>query len=257
MSIKIGIPNREIYNPLIERFEQIKAEYNLNLFRDSDERIAELFSQKKLDVALLNPIGYANGIGIADYRIIQQTCIAYENYTGELSIFFNRSANQFKSLAAVDEHDYLTVVARIILAERYDSFPEIKEVKSGLDAMLESCDTAVVWQGSTGNDYALDISENWFDTYEFPLPIGFWVCRADDYPQNINEIIAKLVNPELPDEFPIMEHFHVAESEYEREGVVHYRWSEDIETSLNETMQLLFVLQVLDAIPEIKLLPKE
>ncbi len=257
MSIKIGIPNREIYNPLIERFEQIKGEYDLHLFRDTEDRIAELFSKKKIDVAILNPIGYANGLGIADYRIIQQNCIAYENYTGELSIYFNRSANQFKSLATVKESDYLTVVARMILAERYDSFPEIKEIKDDLPTMLEQCDTAVVWQGSTGNDFVLDISENWFDTYEFPLPIGFWVCRAEDYPANINEIIAKLVNPELPDEFPVLEHFHVADSEYEREGNIHYRWSEDIEAALNETMQLLFVLNVLEAIPEIKLLPKE
>ena len=257
MSIKIGIPNREIYNPLIEQFEQIKAEYDLQLFRDTEDRLAELFSKKKLDFAILNPIGYANGIGIADYRIVQQTCLAYENYTGELSIYFNRNAHQFKSMATAKETDYLTVIARIILAERYDSFPEIKEMKVDLQTMLEKCDTAVVWQGSTGNDFALDISENWFDTYEFPLPIGFWVCRADDHPEKINEIIAKLVNPEMPDEYPIMEHFHVADTEYERDGNVHYRWSEDIEAALNETMQLLFVLNILEAVPEIKLLTKD
>lgn len=257
MSIRIGIPNLDIYEPIIARFNEFKEKYDLQLFRDEDSRIADLFAMKKLDLVFLTPIGYGKGLGIADYRIIPHTCLAFENYTASISLFFNQNANRFKTLAAKSENDYITIAARIILAERYDTFPEVIEVKDGLENMLKTCDTAAVWHGSAGNDLALDISEQWFDTYEFPLPIGFWVCRAEDYPENIIEIVSSIAELDLNAEQAITEIHTLPDSDFYREGIIHYRWSDDIEQALFDTIQILFVLQIFNDVPAIKLLGRD
>ena len=239
MSIKIGVPTHKIYDSLIERFDEFKAKYDIQLFRDAESRIADLFANRKLDIAMLTPAGYAKGLAIADYRIIPEACLAHEEFTGELSMFFNPASNRFKVLSVNDEHEYLTMIVRMILAERYDSFPEVK----------------VMHAENKGTDVALDVSEQWFDSFEFPLPLALWVCRNEELEEDIvRQIITSIKAEDAVAELHIEENFNVAGIDYLREGNIHYEWNDDIRQALSDTLQMLFVSQYINDIPEVKVL---
>ncbi len=256
MNIKIGVPNKEIYNFLLDNSSAIKDEYGIQIFRDDEEKLLRLFMDNRLELMLMSPLSYGKGMGSSDFRIIPGPCLSSESYTGLASIYFNRNCNNFKSLAAAKENDFLTIASRIILAERYNSFPEIFETKLPLDEMLQKYDTALVLEKSTGNDFALDLSEQWFDTYEFPLPLGFWVCKAEDYPKDIEQIVSKLTS-DNGEEQQIFDNMEVNGNLYSREGYLIKKWSEDVENSLFETLQLLYMLQIYEDIPAVKVLGRD
>lgn len=255
MSIKIGVPTHKIYDSLIERFDEFKAKYDIQLFRDAESRIADLFANRKLDIAMLTPAGYAKGLAIADYRIIPEACLAHEEFTGELSMFFNPASNRFKVLSVNDEHEFLTMIVRMILAERYDSFPEVKVIKAPLEDMISNSDIAALHAENTGTDAALDVSEQWFDSFEFPLPLGLWVCRNEELEEDIvRQIITSIKAEDAVAELHIEENFNVAGIDYLREGNIHYEWNDDIRQALSDTLQMLFVSQYINDIPEVKVL---
>jgi predicted solute-binding protein len=256
MPIRIGVPNNKQYDFLIENFKQVQAQHSLKLIRDTEDKILQMFKGNLLEVALLSPFSYGKGMSDSDFRIVPTHCIALENYTGFGSIYFNRNANQFKTMACEKENSYLTIVSRIIMAERYNSFPEIDEMKPEKDKMLSVCDTAVLWEKSNGNEFALDLSEQWFDTYEFPLPLAMWVTKSEDYPENIVSIIDELTNSDKLQEL-INEDIDINGSNYIREGIIHKYWDDDIENSLFQTLELLFLLQIFTDIPAVKVLGRD
>lgn len=256
MAIRIGIPKNEKYKFLIENIQSIQAQYSIKYIEDTEENILKMFKGNLLDAVLLSPYSYGLGMADSDFRIIPSHCIALENYTGYASIYFNRNANQFKTLASQKEDSFLTIVARIIMAERYNSFPQVVELNKTKEEMLNNCDTAVLWEQSTGDEFALDLSEQWFDTYEFPLPLAFWVTKAEDAPENVEQIINELTNSDKKEEL-ISESIDINGSNYVREGVVHKYWNDDIENSLFQTLQLLYLLQIYTDIPAVKVLGRD
>ena len=170
MSIRIGIPSGEIYEKIVGSFETIREKYDLQLLRADDEQLGSMFAAGNLDLAFLSPLSYSMGMGKAEYRIIPETCLALEGYTGAYSIYFNPESRSIKTLAAKSDTSYLTIAARTILAERYDAFPETKvanvDAAVSIAEILEKADVALIARKSHAKEPALDLSEQWLDSYE-------------------------------------------------------------------------------------------
>lgn len=277
--MKIGIPSGHLYDRLIDNYSNMPDAGKITLLRGSDERLGEMFKNKELDIAFLSPLAYSGGVSDEEYRIIPTTCLALESYSGHLSVFFNSRARKLETLAARSETEYLTVAARIILAERYELFPEINIEDVGnreISDLLKRSDMALIPGNSDAHDNSIDISEQWFDTYEFPLLLGCWVCREyevkktedaeeeaipqkdspeeKEYIDRMKDITERLAAHDLEAEVPILQEFKINGKEHERKGTIHYRWSRDMADVMSETLQLLFVLQIFELVPAVKVL---
>lgn len=265
MSIRIGIPSGEIYEKIVGGFETIREKYDLQLLRADDEQLGSMFAAGNLDLAFLSPLSYSMGMGKAEYRIIPETCLALEGYTGAYSIYFNPESRSIKTLAAKSDTSYLTIAARTILAERYDAFPETKvanvDAAVSIAEILEKADVALIARKSHAKEPALDLSEQWLDSYEYPLMLGCWVCtineeKPDEREQVYQQIVAEMASPDLESEVHVRDEFSLAGTKYSRCGNIHYRWSDDMETTMSETLQLLFVLRLYNSVPAVKVLGK-
>ena len=101
----------------------------------------------------------------------------------------------------------------------------------------------------------LDLSEEWGDIAEAPLPMALWACRIDAATDNENlaEIVASIADPAVAEE-----EVREAESDetdaYPREGKMTYRWNDEVETGLIAVMNLLYFHQMIPEIPEVKIL---
>jgi predicted solute-binding protein len=255
MKIKIAVPDNQIYQDLYRKVDDIKDEYNIELIKAGEKETRELMLTNRADLALLSPLGYGLGVTAADYRIVPGRAMSVYGYTGMASIFFKEGAETLTKAASAAPDDFLLLLGKILLAENYSMNPEVKQVKATRDIMLRDNDCAIVWDSSSGKDKALDISEEWFFLYYMPLPLAFWVCREEEYPPEVLDIIRKLASPDLIPEEEVVDNEAL---EYgDRVGAIIWEWSDTIENALDEILQLLYFHQMIPEIPGIKILGRD
>lgn len=256
MSIKIGVPTNKIYDKIFARFDEIKDAYGLELKRLPESRLIKLFHLNQFDIALLSPIGYANNPTKTDLRIIPSACLATASATGLAEFSFNSGLTDVRTCAVEGNGDFLIETAKILLEERYSIAPNFVEATPPVSDMLGKADSAIAWGKADSAAMSMDVSELWFDSYEMPLPIAFWVVRNEEHPEEIVEIIKGLHEKDIPAEESIYSDFDDS-GEAELLGKLFWYWSQDIENALEETFQLLFCRQLIPDIPAIKILGRE
>lgn len=244
MPIKIGIIEENLLSPLYHNYENIKEKYNIELYSGSGDYISQLYKKGQLDIILVDPISFGKLTGEAENQIIPTHCLALESHTQKAHLEFNPEAKNVDSIYYAQADEYFGLIARILLAERYNSFPNL--VKDAKDSDVQ------VKRGEAKQDsVSMDLSEIWFDTYEFPLVMGLWVCRKDLEKCDPSELTKALFNSELSDEKPVVSVVKGDGFEYEAEGNLHYKWTEDIAQSLSQMMELFFMSQIIDKVPQI------
>lgn len=251
--IKIGVPSNKIYDNLIYRSDILKKAYNIEIYRLTEQKIEELLRANKLDLAFLNPISYCNVSSKGGWSIVPTHCLAMEAFTGLISIEFNRKSKVIKTISLPENEAYLGAISKIILAERYDCFPsEFKKINSEID----KADCEIIFTDPDASSSIMDLSEIWFDTFEIPLIFGFWVSKSDNNNIDTISLTNELFNDEIGDEYAIIENNTSENSDYQRVGNIHHKWTEDIKQSLDEIIQMLFALSIVQEVPEIKVLSR-
>jgi len=88
--------------------------------------------------------------------------------------------------------------------------------------------------------------------YDMPLPLAFWVCRSEEYPDEIQSIINEMASSELIPEEEVSDN---ESGEYgERTGIIFWKWSDDIDKALEQTLQLLYFHQLIPELAGVKIL---
>lgn len=244
MPIRIGIIEEALLSPLSHNYEMIKQKYGIELFNGTGEYISELFKKNKLDLILIDPINFGKLTGKVESQIVQTHCLALEAYSGATHLEFNPESKSVDAIYYAKEDDYFGMIARILLAERYNSFPEEESDVAKADVKVKRGKEK---EGSVG----MDLSEIWFDTYEFPLVVGLWICRKDLDKCDPQELTKELFDSTLQDEEPVISHVKTEDYEYDVEGNMHYKWTDDIAESLEQMMELFFMSHIIDKVPQI------
>jgi predicted solute-binding protein len=250
--MNIAVPDNKLFRIIYENIEDVCLSAGFNLLKLPESQINKFMLLNKFDIAFLTPLGYGLGVKSSDYRILPGKCMSLEGYTGSASLYFAPGAKSINKLAVENHEDFFVQICKIILAERYETFPEINTVKGDLRDILKTNDLFLSYQNDT--DFkSLDLSEDWFDTFEIPLPIGFWVCRNEEAPDDVLNLINSFAKDSLEDEI-IIETSSVIKNELiNREGKILTRWNNDIKDSLEQLIQLLYFHQCLPELPAIKI----
>jgi hypothetical protein len=250
--MNIAVPDNKLFRIIYENIEQVCQTEGFNLLKLPESQINKLMLLNKFDLAFLTPLGYGMGVKGSDYRIIPGKCISLESYTGLASLYFAPGAKNINKLAVENPDDFFVQICKIILAERYETFPEVNIVKGELGEILKTNDLVLSYQQ---HDYfkPLDLSEDWFDTFEIPLPTGFWVCRNEEAPDDVLHLINSFADNSIENEI-IMETSSVIKNEIiKREGKILTNWNNEIKDWLEQLVQLLYFHQCLPELPAIKI----
>ncbi|MCX8055511.1 MAG: hypothetical protein N3A67_07585, partial [Ignavibacteria bacterium] len=121
---------------------------------------------------------------------------------------------------------------------------------------IEEVDAYISYFAENAGDFSIDISEEWFDAFEFPLPIAFWVTSGEIENADMLEIIDNIKDNLLSNKETINENTDTAKYQ-ERSGEIIWKWSEEIESALDKTIDLLFYHQIIDDIPDTKILGRD
>jgi predicted solute-binding protein len=257
MDIKIAIPKNEIALNLINNFENIKDRYNIILHKLDEEKCIELLKANRIDATILNPLSYGLFLTEPDIRIIPGPAYSAIGYTGLASINFKENLSQINSIAMPEKENFLITIGRLLLKEKFDIDPTVIKLNEKNEEAISKADAFITLGNSGNKSSSLDVTDEWFDAFEMPLPLAFWVCRAEEHPENIETIINELMTIKGQEEEHIHEELEDKKDYSGREGTILWKWNDEIEKSLEQCMQFLFFHQIFPAIPAVKVLGKE
>ncbi len=142
--------------------------------------VALQLRERKLDAALISPLEYAREGSL--YRIIAGIAVSSSVPTSTVSLIFRKGARKIGTLAADPSYTSEIILAKIILAEEFDSDPQIvpriarsEEALAGADAALLVGD-ASLRQSSQHRDL-LDLVEAWQELSGLPFVHSLWCGR--------------------------------------------------------------------------------
>ncbi len=223
----------------------------------SERECATLLMNHLVDAALLSPLHYGLAATTVDYRIVPATGLFLSGYTGIASVYFTPNLAEITRCVSASPDDFIVTAGRILLAERYGLHPEFTGVESAAvfeEFLKAGC--AIGYEGQIAAKPSLDVSEDWLDSFETPLPLALWVCRQDDdIPTELPDILQKLAAPGLTAEQLVEEHIcdnpdHRHEAE--RFGLVQWQWAPESVEALETVFDIMFYHQLLPVIPEAK-----
>lgn len=262
-SIKIAIPDNQFYLPILQNCDSIASQNNFTIIRTSEQQCAELLLTNRVDIALISPLAYGEAVGQVDYRIIPASAVSAEGFTGVASIYFSPFLKTIHTIAVPNPDDFITLAGRLVLIEKFDIHTTLVPATGTLDELLAKADAAIVWSNPSLPPSSLDITEEWMDAFENPLPIALWVCRPEELPDNITEIISSFAADNLPATQIIHDHDCDSPESHEnafgefREGAMFWKWSDKTEEWLDQTLDALFYHSFIPAIPNVKVFGRD
>lgn len=245
----VAIPDSPLLKPLTEHAEGVCERLGWKLVRVPEAKAADMLLKYSADLALITPLGYALGVGRVDYRVIQGACVMLNNYTNVAGIDFREGAEDVKTCASKSPEDFLCVIGRIVLAEKLEL--ELGPLQPSSAAPPADCNIDYV---SAKRVPALDVTEEWWDLTERPLPLAFWTCRIEADLDHVQEAVELMRKPDL---VPIIINEPVDSETLPRQGSVTYTWDEDTETSITAACEMLFFHQYIPEIPAVKILGRD
>ena len=253
MKSRIAIPDNKIYSGLTSRADEVKENYDVEIFSMPESRISELMASNRMDAALMNPLGYGKGVTDADYRIIPGPAMSAVGYTSLGSVFFKKGLSTIEKAVTPNPEDFLVIMGKLMLAENYGMSPELIQKSGTPEELLEEGEAVIAQMPNYREDRALDITEEWFINYDMPLPLGIWVCRSDDCTAVIINAIRDMASRDLIKEEDIVELSRHREVFEPRIGKLFWTFTDEVKTSLDQTLQFLYFHQYLPEIPAVKI----
>ena len=251
MNLKIAVPDNKIFKPLYMNSESVSKQFNVTLLPMPENQVTEMMLNNRVDIALITPEGYGRGLAKADFRIIPGPALATTGYTALASMYFRRNLDVISSCSSPAPDDFLIRIGHKLMAENFAYHGDLKKDSGKSADLLKNSDSAIVYGSHDFEEVAIDISEEWFLTYEMPLPLVFWVCRNEEIPDDPRPVVEKLASAELIDEEDVVEYNGDDDSGIRR-GILHWKWTDEMKLALDQTLQFLFLRQMLTAIPAVK-----
>lgn len=252
--MKIAIPDSPLVDPLIANAEGVCKRLGWTIVRATDDTCASLLLSNEVSLALLSPLGYGQGVGKVDYRIVTGPAITLHDYTDVGGIRFAPDVEEIASVGSHRPKSFLPVIGNILMREKFEiPVVDLKPVSTVVDTDCVIDENAFAEASSPA---ALDISEEWHDLSEGPLPVALWVCRNDADIDQIPSAISQMADPSVTEQF-VNEPPSPTSDHTPREGRISYRWNDDVEDAVDAVLHVLFFHQLVPELPAVKILGRE
>jgi hypothetical protein len=249
---RIYVPNNFPVPEILGNIEFVCKERGYELIKVEEKICREHFLLNRGSLALLSPIGYGMGLKSADFRIIPTNTAGLVGFGGKASLYFKSGLSTLDKIGCNHPDDFMMVIGNILLSERYEIHSELEKAQGSVGDILKGYSAAMAY-GIDENFSSMDISEDWFETFEIPLPLGFWVVRNEEEPEDVIELTRAFAMDDLPEEIEVEYHHSSHNDNNEREGRIITHWNGDIATALEQTLELLYYHKILQEIPAVKI----
>jgi predicted solute-binding protein len=170
----LGLPTAGYARPVADALARVPG---IHTRLDVPARLAVGLRERSLRGALLTPIDYARDS--SSYLVVPGAVVASHGPAGPVTLQFRHGLRAVSTIAVDPASANEIILARIVLAEEYGSFPSIVPVQGSAAAMLAKADAALIVGGGqeTAPGDQLDLIEAWAEMTGFPFCFGLW-CRS-------------------------------------------------------------------------------
>ena len=253
--LKLAVPANPVFKDLYSFPEELLKAYDIQILKVRENDCFDLLVTDRVGAALLSPLTYGKGMPKSDFRILNAPVIFSENRTSLASIVFAKGLKTIHKIYSSTPDDFFMQLGKILLAEKYNIITNLVETKLSVSEHLEKNETVIAWNGEIEHEASFDISEEWYDHYEIPLPLAFWVCHAEDYPEKI-ELILNKIYPFQSEKLINKSGLGSDHSEL-YEGKIIFSPDSDFEEALEHTLHLLYYHRYFNDLPAIKIMGRD
>ncbi len=189
MSKNLGILPQLYSRPLVHHLEH---EPGFHLVMGAPGTNAVRLRDRDLSAALVTPLDYARETSHS--KLLPRAAVSSEGRGNVVTLHFREGLQSITTIAVDPSSTGEIVLAKIILAEEFESNPTIIPVVGSLDAMLAKADAALVvgidqGGGAAHHENMLDLLDAWTDMTRLPYVHALWCGRIDDLTDNEVEAI--------------------------------------------------------------------
>lgn len=249
--MKVAIPDAAYLRPLVARAADVCAAHGWDLQVVPEERAGTMLVNHLVDLALVSPMGYGSGVGKVDLRIIPGPCMVLTDYTNVAGIRFKDHIEEIRSMGSRQPQAFLPIIGSLMMREKFEApTGPLQAISKGAPA-----DCMIDLNGADDPPAALDVSEEWFDAAEMPLPVAMWACRVEADLDKVSHAVRQMAQEPLT----VVEVHEPVDDEGSmvRQGTISWTWNADVEEALEGVLNLLFFHQLLREIPAVKVLGRE
>jgi len=246
--MKIAVPDHPLYAPLLAHAKDVCAERGWELVYAPIEQCGAMLFTHAVDAALVSPMGYGRGVTKVDYRIVAGPALMLYEFTNVAGITFAPSAVALRTADSRTPSEFLVTLGMLVLSEKLDV---VLSMQSAGDVPADC--SINLW--SAGAGFAMDVSEEWFDLTDAPLPAAIWTCRVEADLDAISAAVAAMADGTT--ELPVSEMAVPGAEHVPREGRIGFRWTDESEEALAAVLDMLYFHQLFPEIPAVKLLGRD
>ena len=180
MPTLLGVTRDRCHLPLLDGLEQDPA---YSLIDDSLTANAIRLREHDVHAALLSPIDYSRES--SNYLVVPGIATISRGLSTMAVLHFREELEHVATLAVLPTTSSEIILARIVLAEEFDTVPSIIPLSGDLDTMLSRADAALL-VGETALRHArshrnqLDLVDMWEDMTDLPFVHALWCTREAD-----------------------------------------------------------------------------
>jgi len=248
--LKIAVPDNKYYERLYKNSNEF-----IEIIPVKEEKIITLMVTNRVDGALLNPLSYGIIRNNLDIRVVNSHCLSAVGFTNLSKVLFKSDIKRIKSIGARNPNLYLSIMSKIMLAERYGIELDITETDKEAEGILDEFDTAIILDENYSNPSSIDLTENWSDSYSQVFPIAMWCLRSDIDLNNFSQVFDDLYDNTCPINEKITEENSKNEnvSYGRREGELIWKWDKLMEEACDNVLEILYYHQYISEIYDIKM----
>lgn len=188
--VRIGAVGYLNSKPLIEGLGELIPEAELVL--DYPSRLADDLADGRLDVALIPSVECLRD---PDCEIVSDACVASHGPVLSVKLYSRVPMGEIQTLALDDGSRTSSILARIMLSERFAVEPRLESLPLGLsteatdaNAILLIGDRAIA--RPTENFVATwDLGQEWFQWTGLPFVFAMWAARSENDVSGLEEVL--------------------------------------------------------------------
>jgi len=177
-SVRLGAVSYLNSRPLIQDLSELLPGSSVEL--DYPSRLADSLADGEMDVALIPSIEYFRRPG---YEIISDACVAARGEVMSVKLYCRVHPGKVRRMALDEGSRTSATLSKVILAERYGSFPESEPLSmdsmttdSAADAVLLIGDRAMHTPQESFVE-VMDLGQMWYDWTGLPFVFAMWVAH--------------------------------------------------------------------------------
>jgi chorismate dehydratase len=162
-------------------FKGFKDLADFHLIFQTPSACSDSLRDGKVDAGLISSI---ECLRMPSLKIVPSLCISSPRKVRSVVILFKVPPNSIKALALDASSRSSSVLAQIILREKYGVQPSITEMPPNLETMLKGHDAALMigdkaMKADRQGLVALDMAEEWYAWTGLPFVFALWAIRPD------------------------------------------------------------------------------